>query len=677
VRRRLVVLLFVTIPLLLPAPPIRGQEPAPTVRLRLLTQSPFASTRHPFRLSVEATNTGEKPIAGLGMTLTVYYPARSRSEYRQGLAEEGPQVAELIVSPVRVGGTLQPGQRRTIVVQRRLGELADLDESALYPVKVQLESEGIPVGFLRSALVFIHERPLVPLNVSFTFVLDEGVPFLPDGTFRDDRLERTLGPGGRLRTAVEAIEAAPTRMTVAISPMLLQGLDRMSRGYRVAAPGGRRREVGPRDRGAERAAAMLQRLRGVAARPGTEVVALPLASPPVSALVSARLVGDLDQQIVRGRNAVESFLPGVSITASSPFRPPGSLLTPRSLRALVRLGVEGLLLDADTIEPAPEQPLTPQGTVAIPIGRRRSVPATAPDDGIMRLLLNRRGDPRLQAQRILGELAAIYFEQPGVDRGVAIVLPEHAAPLGALLTRLLEHVGRASPDAAPKAGWLRPVTASRLLSGSDPPRRRLVEHPNEPTFSPGFVVQVRRTKSALATIATISEETAVLSRRLTTQMLLSESRQFVERERDGTAFLGAVQARVAEEIGKVQPPASNSAITLTSRQGVIPVTLSSSAEYDVHLRVTLFSPRLLFLEGASRDVVLNRPRQALTFPVLAQTTGRFPVRVLIETPDGHRIAESRIVVRSTAYNTRALLVTVASALFLLFLWWRRVQSART
>ena len=71
-------------------------------------------------------------------------------------------------------------------------------------------------------------------------------------------------------------------------------------------------------------------------------------------------------------------------------------------------------------------------------------------------------------------------------------------------------------------------------------------------------------------------------------------------------------------------------------------------------------------------VVLNRPRQALSFPVLAQTTGRFPVRILLRTPRGAHIAESRIVVRSTALNTRALLITIAAALFLLFLWVRRL-----
>jgi len=50
---------------------------------------------------------------------------------------------------------------------------------------------------------------------------------------------------------------------------------------------------------------------------------------------------------------------------------------------------------------------------------------------------------------------------------------------------------------------------------------------------------------------------------------------------------------------------------------------------------------------------------------------------VIATPTGAPIAESRIVVRSTAYNTRALLVTGVATVFLLFLWVRRLLSTRT
>ncbi len=76
-------------------------------------------------------------------------------------------------------------------------------------------------------------------------------------------------------------------------------------------------------------------------------------------------------------------------------------------------------------------------------------------------------------------------------------------------------------------------------------------------------------------------------------------------------------------------------------------------------------------------MILSRPAQRFTFPVRAQTTGRFPVQVQVETPQGGTIAESSILVRSTAYNRVALVVTIGAALFLAALWARRFVPRRT
>jgi hypothetical protein len=66
----------------------------------------------------------------------------------------------------------------------------------------------------------------------------------------------------------------------------------------------------------------------------------------------------------------------------------------------------------------------------------------------------------------------------------------------------------------------------------------------------------------------------------------------------------------------------------------------------------------------------------VTFNVVAQTTGRFQVEVLVETPEGGPIADSSIVVRSTAYNRVALIVTIGAALFLAAWWGRRFLPRR-
>jgi hypothetical protein len=307
-------------------------------------------------------------------------------------------------------------------------------------------------------------------------------------------------------------------------------------------------------------------------------------------------------------------------------------------------------------------------------GGRGTLGAVTPDPGVGSMLDTDIGDPSLQAQWVIGALSAIYFEQPGVDRGAAIMFGEDDVPNPELLRALFLRLRRASPEVSPRAGWLRSVKASRLsLTTVSPPfdQRELVPSRVQ-TLSPTFLAELGRARETIEQLESFTDQAGPFVERLKNLLLISEAAHFTDDEREGLAFLRAVRRSVNREFDKVRPP-SGTSVTLTSRRGVIPVTVTNSTGYSLRLRVTLLSPRLEFLqEGDSRVVVLDRPRQALTFPVLAQTTGRFPVRILLRTPRGAHIAESRIVVRSTAYNSRALLITIAAAFFLLFLWARRL-----
>jgi hypothetical protein len=154
-------------------------------------------------------------------------------------------------------------------------------------------------------------------------------------------------------------------------------------------------------------------------------------------------------------------------------------------------------------------------------------------------------------------------------------------------------------------------------------------------------------------------------------ILLSESRHLLGREDLALAFLRAARDAVRNEFGKIRPPDERSVITLTSRSGVIPLTIRNEADYPVNVRVSLRSPGLEFLGGASRDVTLEPPGESFSFPVRAQTTGRFGVAIEVQTPAGDPIASSSIVVRSTAYNRVALVLTIGAAVFLAMWWGRR------
>src|SRR5699024_8353613 len=82
--------------------------------------------------------------------------------------------------------------------------------------------------------------PGIPFNVLWPIV---DRPHLGvNGVFTDDDLLAQIKPGGRLATLVDTLASAgvsPGMVTLVIDPLLLDELDRMSRGYWVVAHPGK------------------------------------------------------------------------------------------------------------------------------------------------------------------------------------------------------------------------------------------------------------------------------------------------------------------------------------------------------------------------------------------------------------------------------------------------------
>lgn len=640
------------------------------VRLTLVGQTSFAAPGDPVQIRVRATNEGTQTFGDLTVSLTIYNPTRSRSEYREGLDSE-PPTAPLILASQPAAGTLEPGGARRFRIPRELPELEGNGDNALYPMKVQVESEGIAIADLRTAFVFIREEPLVPLNVSVTVVVDEPIP-AGSGRLLTDALETSIAGDGRLNGLLATLERTPIRMTLVLSPILLSELAEMSDGYVVPGGDGPRR-VGPNEAGARRAEETLERIRRLARLAETEVVALPYARPQVPALLAAGVAGDLQRQIVRGREEVERLL-SVSPVRSI-FRPPGSVLSEDAIRALVDEGVATLIVDADTLPPPEGLVLSPGARARIGVGDGITLDAVAPDPDVSELSAELPDDPRLRAQWVIGDLSALYFEQPSVVRGAALVFDATAdAPDARFLSSLLSVLDRVPDD----LDWLDPEKVARLVAEVPAERRALPREPFE-TFSPAYLDRLAETRQVIEEFLQAAPS-ARLPDRLATRVLIAEAQEFLDREADGLGFMEGIRDRVFREFGKVDPPAPGTVVTLTSRGGDIPVTLRNLAGYPMTVEVTLTSPRLEFLgDGASREVNLTRESHVLTFPVRAQVNGRFPVQIVVATPGpgGVQMAVSRIVVRSTVYNRVALILTIGAAAFLALWWGRRFVQRRT
>jgi hypothetical protein len=112
-------------------------------------------------------------------------------------------------------------------------------------------------------------------------------------------------------------------------------------------------------------------------------------------------------------------------------------------------------------------------------------------------------------------------------------------------------------------------------------------------------------------------------------------------------------------------------ITLTARRGQIPVTFQNRTGARVRVIVTVQSDKLEFPDGTSRPLELARRNTTERFSVVARTSGAFPLRITLQSPDGNLlIGNARLTVRSTAASRVSLAVS-ASALLFLVVWWGR------
>jgi hypothetical protein len=639
--------------------------------MTLASQPPWNSAGRPLDLSVHAANQSGTPMGSLSIVLSISSPARSRSVYDLSLKAD--PTSTIFAQSFLLKGSLDPTATRTFRVRQDLHAVTGLTETGLYPVKLVLMSGDIPVATLRTPMIFLGERPEVPLNLAWTWVLSAPIEFGPEGEFVAGTLEGDLAPGGRLDALVDALRlVGQKQVDVALSPVLIDQLQRMAHGYRVADPGGAVRTVTAGSGGAADAARFLSALRSVTARSSTETTVLPFGDPSLPALARGGLIADLPALADRGRKLVKEAL-GVDPTTAV-TRPPLSQLDQTALTRLAALGTSVVLVDPGFLPSPPGTcipPISP-GAVSGVVDARGTVSAVLPDTGVAAIAASNQGDPVLDAHATLGELAAIWLECPGTPRrGVAMLFPEQTTLPPAFWSPFAFLV-RASP-------WLAPATASRFTTLVQGDTTQALGARPYAQLSQSLLGQIVAAHRALGQFRHVAQAAGQLVEQLDIDLLLSESGTSVGNPALGAQFAAEVQRVIAATYSRVR--ITSTLFTLASKSGEIPVTVQNDSPYPFTAQIRLVADRrLVFVGGSSRSVTLpKRAREVFTFNVRAQTTGRFPVKVQVQTsntPAAQTIAETNMVVRSTAYNRVALLLTIGAALFLMAWWGRRFIPRR-
>lgn len=671
--RRLAGLLLVAFALfLLPSPQSAAQEPA--VRLTLVAQTPWNSTiERTLEVRVRAQNLSDQPLTDLSVGWTLWSPVSTRTGFEDSLTSDPESGVAIGGNTIVQEGTIEPGGSRVFTVRLSLeSDGISTTESLIYPLKIDLRTGFTSLAALRTPVIFLVRQPQTPLRLVWTFVLHDPVWFDPHGVFTSTSLERDLARGGRLAGEIRALldmtqGRAQTPVDIAVSPVLLADLAQMRAGYTVI-DAGERRQVKEGTGGAAAAAKAIADLRQIVGAPEVELSALPFAAPNLPSLSSGGLSPDFTTQLQRGRDSVDSILgrkpdPGL-------LRPPGSALDPASLDQLAAHGVGVLIVDPTTVPPA-SQPL---GFAPPPITslRTSSGPVTAlvSDPNVEAMLSSElvTEDPVRAAQAVLGELAAIWLEQPGLDRGIAVTFPEGFDPSGAFFGQLVRGVA--------SAPWLRKSAASTMAEAFPPTSESKLAPTVPVTFPRAYVDIIKQTRRRIGTYRSMLVDESAEPDRLDTKLLLAESGQFLVDQAAGLSFVGSVREEIGSVFGAVLPDTTQP-ITLTSSSGTgIPIRVTNRNHEPLRVSVRLVSPHLSGSPESS-TVLKADSTQTVNFDVQLNTSGRFRVDVEVTSPSGRVINTAILTVRSTAYNRFALFITIGAALLALLVWARRFVPRRT
>ncbi|MFI5053830.1 MAG: DUF6049 family protein, partial [Acidimicrobiia bacterium] len=304
-----------------------------------------------------------------------------------------------------------------------------------------------------------------------------------------------------------------------------------------------------------------------------------------------------------------------------------------------------------------------------------SVSVVATDPGFERFLAG-TDPPALRAAHLLAGLALVAGEQPSVNRGVAFVNPDRwdandtfvSATLAGLrqnpllnpttISGLLASVPSATGTGAPGA-----LPVVRQLAGYQPPAAPVTLRAYE---------QGQADQAAMVSLVGAADPRAARGERALASAVASmwanpRGRQKA-RELLGSigTDLSLARTQITSQV-QVQP---RTTITITSSKAQIPIGFKNISDHPVTVHIKLDSDRLLFPDGAERDVTLP-PSRNTTVRVAVETrsSGQSPLLVTVTTAGGLLVTQPvRITVRSSFVSGVGIFLTVGAVVFLL-IWW--------
>lgn len=519
--------------------------------------------------------------------------------------------------------------------------------------------------------------PMSPLKTSLIFDLSEPPHKDTNGAYTSDELSRECkkGSGWYANLASELEARENMRISIALSPLLVEEMEEASRGY-IVGKGKEKTRIASDSPSAKCVSSVIASFKRMAKNPRFQFLQIPWASPNLEQLVASGLAEDARAQLSLGRETLERVL-GVSFTTNILY-PPGLELSSRTIEALENEIGTFFLASPSLLGRTRKGEMLARGlTVSNPVwveygeGKKQMLGIFS-DQRLEELLerLAKSDDPHGVAQCILSELTNLYLERPASPRGCAIVWPSNWRPPKGVLEEVMEAISGCP--------WLLTTTAEELFSTVPAIEEAKIEIPQRESEKEerGYFANVKKTNVRLREFSRLPVKGAPILERLYKELYVSESdiwRQW-GREKAGLAYAEAVLQTIEDELEKIDMP-DIGAMTLTSKSAEIPLTITNRTDYKIRVRLQVYSDDFSFPKGRSMDLVLDPRENLIEIPVVAKREGRLRFSATLF---GGREALSslEIAIKTGGFNTFGAIFVGAILGIIAAIWTTKVFAMR-
>ena len=616
--------------------------------ISLVAQTPWVAPNGDFTMRVRLP---ESIPDTAQVSVTVFDAVGSRSEFvGQLLGNDFGDDIQEVALPMPFLAT-RPDGSVDLVVRTATSTTegrARLPEAGVYPVVVRVldQDDTETASMVTHLLRLPEEQPPAPLRLAVVAPLHAPLGIQPGGDIRfsDADIQRLAEVGNTLA------DQPSVPLTMAPTPETVESLASL---------------------GTDDGARLVSTLEQAAG--GRQLLSGSYVPIDEAAWVAEDIQEDFRAQLAGGESALATLL------EARPDRRTwvgAATLTPDAVRVLRESGVDQLVL--------PEEAMTPLDTDTFPTTLAQPFQVEASDGAPIRTVavdpglageVGSTGDPVLDAHRVLADLSVVYFDRPGSERGVVLSPPLDAEVPGAFYAALL--------SALDEPGLVSPVTVDDLFAsvpealdgGEDgDPAVPLVRSlaPGELPDLGNYPSRLTLTNLGVQGFAAMTGTDHPQLPGMRSQLLASGAREL---NQDGRGeYLQAVNDDVRVVTGGVGAPPRQT-VTLTSRDGEIPLRLQNDTGRPVDVLLTFESDKLEFPDGSRLRLTLEEGSTPVNVRVRSRASGAFPLDVTVTSPDGIlTLARSRVTVRSTAVSGVGIAIGTAAGLVLL-VWWVRHHRA--